>query len=779
MKQNEISKAIQVFRKNFKFFYAEICDNFTKKTCKNADIEELTNDLKRICLQLLIFEIVQKFNIIEKTNVETFTEFTEIQEYFCLLNFRRNSKLLDFIDNTTKIINKTLKNMRKCLTVSNAEKIQDAIYLLAYCFETIIEFSIVRDENTNKALKLVVSDNRKKSGAFFTPKSLVKYTVNTALDRIFDKNSLQDAAGLKICDPALGSGLFLVEAANYLAQKLCRDKDNSKFFVKLCENNFYGVDKNPLAIEISVISLKFLCHPQKLNETKIAYRFKVGDSLTGTTFKRLNSFNAKVIKRRIRFIKAESEKTGIYTQNQLDAWCSLWFQDIYTKELCDKINNFNISEKISKKHLKNEVKTDKYFHWELEFPEIFSASRAGFDAIISNPPYRSYYSRHSGKIADGSKHYERFADANLSEIQEMKAVTGRINYFLLFIVKATELLSNRDGVCAFVLPDTILMNESYANMRSALILSKLVQEATQFTYSQFRGASVGTSVLCWKKGAKNNDVTLKSISEDEKTQYLSIKQTTLKYTEILSRQHHSLLYTKRIQTFESSKYLTIDDIAFVKDGINPGKRYMREKLVTTTPGEKTLKLIEGFNIKEFKLSWSGKYIIYDNSKISSQNKIDGTSLRKQWIFDSPKIVYRQTSPQIIAAVDLHGFYTLNSVQNIILREHDEELLFALCGYLNSEYLREIYQSITGETRTTFPQVHVSAVKLLPIPKFLLTDSKTQHEIAEIARKLTCISLSSIKNDILNSGMNELKKFETREHLFRKIDIIINSKISDY
>ena len=222
-----------------------------------------------------------------------------------------------------------------------------------------------------------------------------------------------------------------------------------------------------------------------------------------------------------------------------------------------------------------------------------------------------------------------------------------------------------------------------------------------------------------------------------------------------------------------------DEIAFVKDGINPGRRKMRDKLVTNVTGEKTRKLIEGCNIKEFALTWSGKFIIYDDSAISTQDKLEGTSLRKQWIFESTKIVYRQTAPKIIAAVDLQGFFDLNSVQNIILRESNEELLFALCGYLNSRILRDIYQSLTGETRKTFPQVHVSAVKMLPVPKILLSDLETQHEIAEIARKLTNISLSRTKNDTLNSKFNLLKNSESFELLIRKIDIILNAKMSDY
>ncbi|MCD4657430.1 MAG: N-6 DNA methylase, partial [Planctomycetes bacterium] len=774
MKQIDIGKAIQVFRKNFKNFSDEIVGTFIKISQKIVDIDALANDSKRICLQLLILEIVREFEIVEKASAITYIDFFTTQDYWCLQDLGQKNNLLSAIDFNPKSFLKIVKNMRKCLMVSNFATIQDVIYLLIYCFESIIELSFVQGDNNAEGLKVGVSDSRKKSGAFFTPKSLVKYTVKTAFDRFFQKPS-QNVSELRICDPALGGGLFLLEAANSLAQKFCTTKDKSKFFKKLCENNFYGVDTNPLAVEISVISLKLLCNPQILDENMLTGRFKVGDSLNGTTNKRLNNFKAGINKGKIKLTKTESGKRKKYTRKQLDDWCSLWFQNLINKDLCDKINNFAVSPKVSNKSLKRE----NIFHWELEFPEIFTANRSGFDVIISNPPYRSYYSRHSGKNADESVHFERFAVSNLSEICEITAVAGRINNFLLFIVKASELMRENGGVCAFVLPDTILINESYASMRFALIKAKYLIEAAQFTNQQFRGATVGTSVLCWQKASNNDEIILKKISEDAKTQKISVNQTTVKYAKVLSRPHHSLLYSSQIQTFDSTKYLKLDEIAFVRDGINPGKRKMREKLVTTVQGEKTRKLIEGCNIKRFTLTWSGKYIIYDDAEISTQDKLDGTSLRKQWIFDSPKIVYRQTSPEIISTVDLHKFCTLNSVQNIILRKNDEDLLFALCGYLNSEFLREIYQSQTGETRKTYPQVHVSAVKMLLIPRFLIDYLNFIREIAEISRKLTNNSSMNAKNVNLKSETKETEKVETLEHLARKIEIIINAKLSDY
>ena len=74
--------------------------------------------------------------------------------------------------------------------------------------------------------------------------------------------------------------------------------------------------------------------------------------------------------------------------------------------------------------------------------------------------------------------------------------------------------------------------------------------------------------------------------------------------------------------------------------------------------------------------------------------------------------------------------------------------------------------MTGETRKTYPQVHVSSVKKLPIPKKLITDEKIMMELSSIARKLSSNSTSNSKNGILNS--------DSQEHNSTEYDLIIEA-----
>jgi hypothetical protein len=172
--------------------------------------------------------------------------------------------------------------------------------------------------------------------------------------------------------------------------------------------------------------------------------------------------------------------------------------------------------------------------------------------------------------------------------------------------------------------------------------------------------------------------------------------------------------------FTGGETVALEEIAHVKDGIS-WTRSSKPLLVSESDdGDPSLRpCLEGKDVDAFVIRAPRFFVRYAPERISEAERRRGTSLREKWIFDSPKIVYRQTAPRIIAAVDLDGRCALKSLQCIVLRKHDEKLLAALCTWLNSSECMEQYQARTGETRRVFPQVHVSAVKKLRVPRKLL------------------------------------------------------------
>ena len=112
--------------------------------------------------------------------------------------------------------------------------------------------------------------NRQKSASYYTPDVLTQCVVKYALKELLKDKSADDILNLNICEPALGSGAFLNEAVNQLADAYLERKqretgrvighddyllEKQKVKAYLADNRVYGVDRNPVATELAEISL--------------------------------------------------------------------------------------------------------------------------------------------------------------------------------------------------------------------------------------------------------------------------------------------------------------------------------------------------------------------------------------------------------------------------------------------------------------------------------------------------------------------------------------------
>jgi N-6 DNA Methylase len=115
---------------------------------------------------------------------------------------------------------------------------------------------------------------RRATGTHYTPRSLTEPIVRYALEPAFERLGLdarpEDVLDLKVCDPAMGSGAFLVEACRALAARLVQawarwpqtrpklppDEDEDLHARRLvAQRCLYGVDKNPMATDLAKLSL--------------------------------------------------------------------------------------------------------------------------------------------------------------------------------------------------------------------------------------------------------------------------------------------------------------------------------------------------------------------------------------------------------------------------------------------------------------------------------------------------------------------------------------------
>ena len=152
-------------------------------------------------------------------------------------------------------------------------------------------------------LGTIAGNQRKTSGSYYTPDSLVQCLLDSALDPVVEEairgkspaEAERAILALKVCDPAVGSGHFLVGAAHRLADHLARvraqaqgDSEPSPLFHQhalrdVIGHCLYGVDVNPMAAELCRVSLWLEAIEPGKPLSFLDHHIRVGNSLLGAT----------------------------------------------------------------------------------------------------------------------------------------------------------------------------------------------------------------------------------------------------------------------------------------------------------------------------------------------------------------------------------------------------------------------------------------------------------------------------------------------------------------
>ena len=150
------------------------------------------------------------------------------------------------------------------------------------------------------------TEERRRSGSHYTPRSLTRPIVAEALrpwlERCHHQPTAAQILDLKICDPAMGSGAFLVESCRYLAELLeqawnreglpealkpggqALGEDPLLYARRLiAQGCLYGVDKNPFAVNLARLSLWLVSLSKDAPFTFVDHALKCGDSLVGVS----------------------------------------------------------------------------------------------------------------------------------------------------------------------------------------------------------------------------------------------------------------------------------------------------------------------------------------------------------------------------------------------------------------------------------------------------------------------------------------------------------------
>ena len=392
------------------------------------------------------------------------------------------------------------------------------------------------------------SNERKITGSYYTPDYIVRYIVEQTLEplltdltgqyadldeaghwQVRDRAALRQAIlGLNVIDPATGSGHFMVEATAYIAEWLRRlglqpddlaeGEDELVYWkrqvVTAC---IYGVDVNPLAVELAKLSLwlttlgrgkplSFLDHHVQAGNSLVGVRVDEIEAPTEIPLRQEAAFIANIsdavtkmttiegtITTNVKQVK-QQEQTYARLADELTNWLTLahvWtarqfglaldaagWQAVYDQLVNGQPSDaaravIEQAEKLAADH--------HFFHWELAFPEVFFAAdgqaRAtpGFDAVIGNPPY--VRQEHIQPI-------KRFLQTRY------KVYSGTADLFLYFYEQGLELL-HPERRLGYITSGTYMNSASAKPFRSYIHENAAFESVANFGENQpFPGAEM-------------------------------------------------------------------------------------------------------------------------------------------------------------------------------------------------------------------------------------------------------------------------------------------------
>ncbi|HEY5477781.1 MAG TPA: N-6 DNA methylase [Tepidiformaceae bacterium] len=152
------------------------------------------------------------------------------------------------------------------------------------------------------ALGTAAGSERKTTGSYYTPESLITLLLDSALDPVLDqrveaarrdKSDVSEAIlQMKVCDPACGSGHFLIAASHRIARRVAQARTGDEEPSPAAQRSalrevvarcIYGVDINPMAVELAKVSLWLEAIEPGKPLTFLDHHIKRGNSLFGAT----------------------------------------------------------------------------------------------------------------------------------------------------------------------------------------------------------------------------------------------------------------------------------------------------------------------------------------------------------------------------------------------------------------------------------------------------------------------------------------------------------------
>ncbi|OMH20112.1 hypothetical protein AC231_04845 [Clostridium pasteurianum] len=603
----------------------------------------------------------------------------------------------------------------------------------------------------------------------------------TIKQSIFDNIvNIDDALkNVKVADPAVGSGAFplgmlneIIRARNNITEYIIRKDKEGAFgkeygeeFIRkwrspykmkwdTIKNNIFAVDIEPSAVDIAKLRLWLsVVVDQEIDDENLEphplpnldMNIHIGNSLIDE-YEGIKLFDESILAQKDN--KKGKKASGMSEQLRLFFDSDEILKEMFDKqsqyfdeaneknkkdlkeridELRDQLIVYKLRESGNKEALEkyNAIKHEKskpYFIWELEFAKVFQ-DKGGFDIVIGNPPY--VFTRDTD-LSEMKNYITNNLLKGLKGNQEGKAKqSGKINLFAIFILRTVNLLKKK-GHLGFIIPNTLLRATVYDVIRKFILDNTAILNIVDLGEGVFENVTASSIIIILENNYSDDNevkITDSVISENLNI----IKQQSF---------NNNTSYTFNIHTnsskddiFEKIRKNTkvLGDIVDISCGI--ATQGGKSKFITDCKiSEKYKPLLEGKDIKEYRPEFKYKYIIYDKNLLHRARKeesfLANEKLITQRIGGGNKV--------LVVAYDNKQYYTFNSTNIMILKEHSNFNLKYVLAILNSKLMNWYYvQNYTNGSKLT---VNISKTFLSTLP-IKYTNSDFEDKIVALTDRI--------------------------------------------
>ncbi len=497
---------------------------------------------------------------------------------------------------------------------------------------------------------------KKAGGVYYTPTYIVEYIVRQTVGTLLEGKTPKQAEKLRICDPACGSGSFLIGAYQYLldwhlkwyaenephkhasgkSPRLRQSHDGWRLAVaerkRILINSIYGVDIDAQAVEV----------------TKLSLLLKVLEGETGETLglAQMKLFHERAL---------PNLDANILCGN------SLIGTDFYDGRL-------DLDEE--------ERRRINAFDWESGFPEVFKAG--GFDAVIGNPPYVRPHN-----IPEETKLYLWKAN---------KTFVAKSDLYSCFMERALQ-ITKVGGLQSFIVPQTWTSLESFSKIRAYLLNETLIRKLTQLPKKVFKDATVETCIYVVERNhnsavKEKNRIEVEFIDDHSSKDVRRFSQSSihkehLSNFQLYGANAHEPLFARVQQVSKSlGEYVlfaygfkTADDAQFV----HTEKRFKESQAFIRSGA-----LRRYWHEPPCEYVWYRPDLMIKNRKTARP----GEASR----FEAEKIIVARMGKKLAATFDDTGLYVKDAMMLLARPGEDASLLYFL-ALINSTLLGYYYQNL--------------------------------------------------------------------------------------